>query len=160
MNTVTTLLARGRTVVRDGWDDGPWDDEDDRYEGHVIGYPAVIWRHPSHGQLNGYLAVTDSHPWWGNTEHEVEVHGGITYAGMPDEGDWAHLPHPDGINVWWLGFDCHHMWDIAPGFDAREMRRQYPDFPELRYPIARSYKTVAYVTGQLEDLATQANMAL
>lgn len=88
------------------------------------------------GQLNGYVAVTREHPWFGKgysehlpipcERHEadeygcyehscyehspdslIRVHGGITYSGADLEGCRE--------GEWWFGFDCAHAGDLVPG---------------------------------------------
>lgn len=58
----------------------------------------------------------------------------------------CHLVQPgDDDNVWWLGFDCSHCGDVTPKYDGR-----YP-----RFERDANYKSIGYVTRQVESLAAQ-----
>ena len=142
-----------RTIDRNGWPAGPWDDEEDRYE----------WRDPSTGlaclarrnrmgNWCGYVAVPAGHAWHGveyQELDELEVHGGLTYAAGCDlEAGICHEPlsGEDG-EVWWLGFDCAHMTDLIPYMVKLGMVRD-EDWPLV-------YRDIAYVRGECAGLAAQ-----
>lgn len=56
---------------------------------HYCAYVQLPWYHPAHGK--GY----------GEDElYDVEVHGGLTFAGTLNDDDY-----------WWVGFDCAHSGD-------------------------------------------------
>lgn len=124
--------------VSEGWKrnnrpieiDGPWSEEPDKvaWTDPDTGYECLVIRN-HFGALCGYVAIPPPHPFHGSDyaactakvcagtycEHsidlQVQVHGGVTYAG-PNQ--------PDGIgtgrseDAWWFGFDCNHAWDLAP----------------------------------------------
>ena len=86
------------------------------------------------GAWNGYVEVPHGHPW-----HElrssvvagsVDVHGGVTYSERRDDG------------VWWMGFDCCHAGDIAPGIAAVVFEGDV-------------YRDEAFVRGECRRLAAQ-----
>lgn len=55
------------------------------------------------GAYNGYIIVSDEHPWYGKGYHElenIEVHGGLTFA----------QEHARVKGFWVFGFDTAH-WD-------------------------------------------------
>ena len=57
-----------------------------------------------YGWGNGYVGVPPDHPWYGKTDPDVIIHGGITYASSRPPGN-----EPDGY--WWVGFDTAHWRD-------------------------------------------------
>ena len=132
------------------WGPGPWQDEPDRVEWHVYGFPCLALRNPNAGVWCGYVGVPPGHRYHGIKEEEadVEVHGGLTYAApCQEDGPICHVPQPgEPDDVWWLGFDCAHFGDFSPGL-----------FPGL---IAfgsefNEYRTLEYVREETEDLARQ-----
>lgn len=61
-----------------------------------------------HGWGNGYVAVSEDHPWF-NKDYDsinVDIHGGLTFAGFPNDG----MPK-DVEDMWVVGFDCAHFND-------------------------------------------------
>ena len=62
----------------------------------------------------------------------LAVHGGVTYA-----EDHCPLDEPDG--QWWIGFDCNHAGDYAPGLPS----------------IGEVYRTIHYARGECEAMAGQ-----
>jgi hypothetical protein len=88
----------------------------------------------------------------------------LTYADKCD-GPVCHEPksgEPD--NVWWLGFDCAHSFDVSP-----KMETDNPGFglltefydaifqhdPKEHQPTRRTYKTIGYVRTETMQLAEQ-----
>lgn len=47
--------------------------------------------------------------------------------------------------VWWVGFDCAHLYDLSPGYSSVMRRFQTNDI----------YKDVVYVKNEIESLANQ-----
>lgn len=147
---------------------GPWYDEPDkRHWISEAGLDCLMVRN-HFGIWCGYVAVTEGHPYFGVgygncpldctesycnhvPENVVSVHGGLTYADFCRESEdgeghgICHVPY-DGRpeKVWWLGFDTGHYMDYQPGM---------PGLSEGNDRV--SYKDVAYVQGECEDLAKQ-----
>jgi hypothetical protein len=137
--------TRDESIDRSSWGSGPWDDEPDRVEWRAHGLPCLMVRVSSHGAWCGYVAVPPGHPVHGqgldgDVHHDLNVHGGITYA-EACSGKVCHVPEPgEPDDVWWLGFDCVHAWDLSP-------RGGLPRF--------ETYRDVPYVQEQVEGLARQ-----
>ncbi len=69
------------------------------------------------------------------------VHGGLTFSDKCT-GNICHAPRDGGPDdIWWLGFDCNHAGDMAPG-----RRRMFPE---------ETYRTIDYVKAETERLARQ-----
>lgn len=152
-------------IKRHDWPSGPWDSEPDKlvWIDEATGLDCMIHRNSS-GALCGYVGVPPSHPWHGvgywepvdasdddwvfaherSPDAQVDVHGGLTYASAC-QGNLCHTPQPGRpTDVWWFGFDCAHSGDETP------LLRKYG--PAVHYEV---YRDVAYVTGQVERLASQ-----
>lgn len=148
------------TVDKAAWGDGPWQHEPDKrqWRDAATGLPCLIVRNAEIGQLCGYVGVPPSHPAHGKTFDDgadFNVHGGLTFAGgCQQTGDESrgvcHVPAPgETENVWWLGFDCAHAFDLSPGLQAT-MRSCGA---ELTWPAA--YRNVDYVASECAALAKQ-----
>jgi hypothetical protein len=144
-------------VDRTGWPRGAWDGEPDRVEWRAHGFPCLIVRNRS-GALCGYVGLPPGHALHGRDYSDdlargLEAHGGLTYAAAC-AGHICHVPQPGEPDaVWWLGFDCSHSWDIAPGTIKFWRDRGYPDVCSDTF--SASYKPVHYVTAEVEHLASQ-----
>jgi hypothetical protein len=144
---------------------GPWDSEPDkrqwtsesRWNGET-GIPCLIVRN-HFGALCGYVGVPKGHPWYGREYDDVEAqmvkdaltedveipHGGLTFSGKC-HGRVCHEVEPgEDEDVWWLGFDCAHAFDIVPGF-------KHLDFGDSEY------RNFDYVRVECEKLAAKAAM--
>lgn len=84
------------------------------------------------------------------SEWPIEVHGGLTYAER-DKDDRA-----------WMGFDCSHSMDIAPGMEKTRaftnelMKEKYPKIAEVSDNIFRgTYKTKEFVILECESMVDQ-----
>lgn len=105
---------------------GPWDSEPDKAQwiDTATDLDCLIVRNHA-GALCGYVGVQPGHKWHGVDYDvpDVEVHGGLTFADRCQEGaedgpGICHIPAPGRpANVWWLGFDCAHLGDLAPRYD-------------------------------------------
>lgn len=140
---------------RSEWPTGPWADEPDRIEWRTHGFACLIVRNRM-GALCGYVGVPEGHPWHGKDyKHEslsdVTAHGGLTFADKCQEGGKiCHVPQPgEADSVWWLGFDCAHLGDTTPGL--------LKHFGGPR-DYFESYKSVAYVRNEVNQLAEQARI--
>lgn len=129
--------------------DRPWESEPDHVEFRHAGFACIIHRN-DFGALCGYVGVPPGHPAHGKKCDEigVEVHGGLTYS-EPCRGSICHVPAPgEPDDVWWLGFDCAHAFDLIP--QSLEL------YSHLPYGIpGQAYRDLAYVTEQTRHLADQ-----
>ena len=146
-------------IDRTGWPKGPWDNEPDRIEWKTKAGLVGLMVRPRHGGWCGYVALPPTHPDHGKhyneLDAEIEAHGGLTYA-EKCAGVVCHVPAPgEPDDVWWLGFDCVHSGDFAPGHARSEnyMRTMFEG-----YPIGRAqgdYRDEGYVRAEVEKLAEQ-----
>lgn len=147
----------------------------------ATGYECIIMRNTRGGYLSGYVALPGDHPLYG-FDHDavpgnfdIEVHGGLTYSAMCDEGpspdrrligearSICHVPtrplrfeplaHATDYRAghdkaWWFGFECNHVYDVVPG--ERNDRARF-----LGSETGASFKDEAYVYDQVVDLAAQ-----
>lgn len=152
-----------RTGLRDrsGWRPGPWDAEPDRVAWKAHGFHCLALRNRA-GAWCGYVAVPPGHPWFKQSYFDVpaEVHGDLTFAdhchGTEGEGI-CHTSAPgEADKVWWLGFDCNHAGDEAPGGGPNIMRIFLGDEPN---GSGSEYRELSYVVAQVEGLAKQAEEA-
>lgn len=125
------------------WGDGPWQTEPDRVQWNHAGFACLIVRN-GWGVWCGYVGVPEEHPYYKVNYNDVPnllVHGGLTYSDVC-RGHICHIPEPGFPDkVWWLGFDCGHWNDYAPGIA-----------PGVRHG---EYRDLAYVTHEVEQLAEQ-----
>jgi hypothetical protein len=131
-------------IDKSTWGEGPWQTEPDELDwtDAVTGLRCRILRNPRMGMLCGYVEVPPEHPLFGRhydgVNARVEVHGGATFAEEED-------------GLWWIGFDCGHTWDIAPGMDA--MLPPYVRERNRGRPVV--YRSFDYVHDQCTALAWQ-----
>ena len=125
----------------------PWEHEPDREEWvhELTGYKCTVWRHPTLGSLNGYVAIPKGHRVWGKgyDDVDVEVHGGLTYADV----DMA-------TGEWVFGFDCNHADDFNPKL-ALTMMKVMENYDMDLHLRATKYRTFEYVKGQVKSLSKQ-----
>lgn len=152
-------------VDKSAWGDGPWQTEPDRVEWAHAGLPCLALRN-HHGNWCGYAAVPPGHPRHGTgyDDVEVDVHGGLTYAG-PCEGLICHVPKPgEPDDVYWFGFDCCHAGDFSPGMDTQirgyGIRQDRPRYDHAKALAAHdwtvdTYRTLDYVQAETNRLAEQ-----
>lgn len=156
---------------------GPWDNEPDKKQwlDPKTKLPCLIVRNHS-GALCGYVGVSKDHRCFGKHYDEVSddidanVHGGLTFSDKCHTGSEALICHTveegeDG-NVWWLGFDCAHAFDLMPiqrFLDKLVGQSKKDYFKELQRDdlfIPDTYKDIAYVTQQCQSLAKQLKAAV
>ncbi len=130
--------------------DRPWEHEPDNEEwiDATTGYKCTIWRHPTHGQLNGYVAIPKGHKCHGASEetinNQVEVHGGLTYMGTDKEtGEFV------------VGFDTNHHNDFAPKLVQTIMQYSSWEDAELELHSRGTYRTFEWVKAEVLRLAQQ-----
>lgn len=151
---------------RSGWGRGPWDQEpEDRIDFEHAGYACFIKR-GTLGVWCGYVGIPKDHPAYGQSWDDeivggLEVHGGVTY-GNRCQGKICHVPKP-GMpeDVWWIGFDCGHGYDIVP----YQTHNRLPSIEELAVGIVSaiesleqagcSYKPKEYAIEEAKKLADQ-----
>ena len=106
------------------------------------------------GTRNGYVGITEDHPYYGKDYHEVdhlEVHGGLTYS-----SNGSKL-YPVESDLHWFGFDCAH-WG-----DGNDMDKAIEYFPEQKeslilmrhYDEGDAPKSLEYVENECKKLAEQ-----
>ena len=130
---------------------GPWEEEPDKvqWEDESTGMPCLIVRTRG-GFLCGYVGVPPSHRYHSSNYTELpyeqfRVHGGLTFAGPsfrksdPSRGVCYFTEEGEGDNVWWFGFDCDHLGDLAPGWPWTD----------------GNYRDIGYVKDQTRKLAKQ-----
>jgi len=152
------------TIDKSTWGDGPWHEEPDKIQwvDEATSLDCLIVRSPRLGSLCGYVGLAPGHPLHGyDYDHvDVDVHGGLTFAGACDEDapeghGICHVPAPGRpADVWWLGFDCGHLFDVSPAFDAREREADLPPLPSFA-GLPTTYTSLAYVRAEVEALARQ-----
>ena len=130
-------------VDRTGWRSGPWDSEPDKIQwlDEDTKLPCLIHRNGA-GGLCGYVGVSNDHPSFGKgyDDIDVSVHGGLTYADKC-QGSICHVVEQgEDDDVWWLGFDCVHFNDAAPGY---------------RFTDGGVYRDINYVKTEVQSLAKQ-----
>lgn len=153
---------------------GPWQEEPDKAQwiDEATDLDCLIVRN-HFGALCGYVGVLPGHPWhgldWSNEKlSDVTVHGGLTFTDSCQEGaedgpGICHIPEPGRpANVWWLGFDTAHAWDLAPGMLEHEgaMLKTLNDLEaymkrEALSPFGKKYRNFEYVQSECADLAKQ-----
>jgi hypothetical protein len=143
-------------IDKSTWGDGPWQNEPDREQWQHAGYACLIVRNDRRsGHLCGYVGIDESHPLFGKKFDvvDVDVHRGLTFAGVC-QGKICHVAEP-GLpeKVWWLGFDCLHMGDLSPGIAAFE--RSIPELARFAHLRNDTYRDIAYVRSETEKLAEQ-----
>ena len=161
------------------WGEGPWVDEPDK----------VVWVDPATnldcmihrnqvGAWCGYVGVPNTHPDYGKEYDnvDVEVHGSLTYSNKcqtqaTEEHGICHVPEPGREHdIWWLGFDCAHAFDLAPQMEAHTRKMYEPGGPladrkeehdrimEGDHLLPRTtYKDMHYAMHEVENLAIQIN---
>ncbi len=125
-------------------------DDPPRFE-KAHGFPLVAARHPELGTWNGYIGVPEGHPLFGASYRDIEVHGGLTYAGDRVPAGMSNgSPAEVFAGHWWFGFDCAHAGDLIPQIE------------ELREPLSLgpphegdTFKDADWVLVELQSLAYQ-----
>lgn len=162
------------TVDKSEWGPGEWQDEPDKiqWKDEETGLPCLIKRGPA-GAWCGYVGLAPGHSFYEKDYSfvyemvgwdELSVHGGLTYsdhcAEGPEESGICHVPEPgEPDNVWWLGFDCSHSFDLSPASKARERQRYEETGDPIWLPFPGSeqetYRTVDYARAETRSLARQ-----
>lgn len=131
-------------ATRFDWGYGPWLWEPSflAWRDPVTGLPCVIRRNDHLGNLCGYVGIPEDHPWRliDRDDINVQVHGGLTFE---DRG-------PDHR---YLGFDCAHFMDLAPGLHM--LTRRLRPLLDFDAPTLEVYRGLTYVITEVQDLARQ-----
>jgi hypothetical protein len=105
-------------------DDGPWHTEPDKAQwiDKATNLDCLAVRGRS-GAWCGYVGVPPGHPYHGLDVMDLWdkelAHGGLNYTAACDEDSKpfgvCHIPRRGRPkDVWWLGFDCGHLFEIKP----------------------------------------------
>lgn len=138
------LLTRGFT--------GPWGKEPHRVNWKAHGLDCMIVRNANFFNLCGYVGVKKGHRFYGkpygeaHDSEDIRVHGGLTYSGACSD-HICHVQESGDDDTWWLGFDCNHSSDLAPGLRLHD-----------RFPFRaehEEYRDLEYVKIETEHLASQ-----
>jgi hypothetical protein len=148
-------------IDKSDWGEGPWQNEPDRAQWVHAGLACLAVRHPGHGFWCGYVGVPQGHPAYGVNPIEQDLaipfHGGLNYGALCD-GLICHVPEPGmPADVWWLGGDFGHLFDVAPASEARlqELIRAVDEVDpdraarirggERRFQMREVYRELPYV---------------
>lgn len=122
-----------------------------QWKDEATGLPCLIVRNYA-GAWCGYVGVSKGHKYYAINYsdvdyNEVDVHGGLTFSDSCSHNEHGRgichkVEHGEDDEVWWLGFDCNHLGDVAPA------REGY-------FEIGSYYKNQAYVTREVTNLAKQ-----
>ncbi len=168
-----THVIAWRRQDKGAWGQGTWMSEPDKVQwvDPETQLDCLINRNHD-GCWCGYVGVPEEHPWFGKGYDDVDadVHGGLTFAdGCRETADpgWGicHLPAPGrSDSIWWLGFDCHHSGDEAPGMRAYYRSEVMLNMMPLELSYDRLhredvYRDLTYVTDEVRSLACQARAA-
>jgi len=111
------------------------------------GFKCMIKRHPDFLSLNGYVGLPKGHKFYGkgydDIGQEIDCHGGLTFTGHWD----------DDPELWWIGFDCAHAWDMTPGIEMRlplDMQMKISDIDKNV-----TYKNIEYVRNECKSIVDQ-----
>jgi len=93
------------------------------------------------GHRCGYVSVPKDHPWHGKTYDEaaLDVHGGLTYAGMRDD-------------LWWFGYDCAHLGDAR---DPELMREELKAIMSAFSGDKGEIRSLDFCVNECESMAWQ-----
>lgn len=137
-------------IDKSTWPKGPWNEEPDLVNLRIREYYCQIIR-TDFGVLNGYVALWKGHKEYGKGYNsiDIDVHGGLSFseqANSPELGDiycdpldeFHEGPH------WYIGFDCIHWMDDAPGMIS-----------STKLTPNSTYKNITFVKSELESLVQQ-----
>lgn len=157
-----------QVVRKDDFPPGPhpWDDEPDKAQwvDEKTDLDCLIVRNHG-GALCGYVGLPPGHPSHGvpyqKLEDTIDVHGGLTFSGScqenaPEGHGICHIPEPGRPDdVWWLGFDTAHAFDLRPQeLHMAATITNWPTKPPM-LEAEETYRTFEYVKSECENLARQ-----
>lgn len=92
---MTTPEPKLDAIPKAQWEPGPWHEEPDFVRFVHKGLECVVFRNLRvTGTLNGYVALQESHPWWGKAHNECTASPPCEPAAPPDFTEWAQLGMP------------------------------------------------------------------
>lgn len=116
-----------------------WETEPNKLGREVNGYHVLIIRSKEFGNLNGYVGVKRSHPYYGmhydGKPCNMRVHGGLTFSGK------GFLPEMKK-GLWYFGFDTAHYFDLMPRMSHFNIG-------------GGTYRNIEYVTNEVNSLYEQ-----
>lgn len=133
--------------------------EPDKYRFSWKGFDCFIIRHPEYLCLNGYVAITKLSPRFYQKDcfdkdfPDIECHGGFTFSNSTLK--WWKIKKRK--SAWWLGFDCNHYLDFAPGFvftTEKILGKECVDREELENGRS-TYKNLDYVINECKGIVNQ-----
>lgn len=111
-------------------------------------YNCIIRRIMDAGHLCGYVEIPEGHKFFERSYYDIEnleVHGGLTFS------DWGFGEDKDfSSEKWYLGFDLHHAYDLAPF-----MYLHNPELLSFMTFESETYKDMDYATEQCKMLVNQ-----
>ena len=145
-----SCASRARYEVdRSSWPRGPWEAEPDRLDFRYAGLRCLLLRN-ERGVWCGYVGVPPGHPAYEKGRNDlpgIHVHGGLTYAAHGDVRQVSRIRAAgEPLVLWWVGFDCAHHYDLAPGQTLRS-------WGAAAARIAAMYRTLDYARAETERLA-------
>lgn len=143
---------------REDWGEGLWQREPDLVEWRHESGLALLMNRSSTGAWCGYVGLPPPHRYYARHYGKIEEnasHQGLTFADYGG-GHISHTPRDgESREVWWIGFDCAHAWDLAPAMEALT-RSVMPEFTGyLREGRMDVYRDLDYVRANVEDLAAE-----
>ncbi len=137
---------------------GEWVAEPDRklWLDEGSGMMCLIDRN-GHGALCGYVGVSRKHPRYELSvdqmyDHQyaegdqLNPHGGLNFAGTRDQYE---------NDLWWFGFSCHHLGDLAP--KTWSVYKKLGLSEGLTDSFFGEYRNLAYVERECRCLARRLN---
>lgn len=149
------LVTQG-LVNRTGWVSGAWDNEPDKIQWEENGVPCLIVRNHQ-GAWCGYAGVHRGHALFQKRYQEIDdvtVHGDLTFSEHCIGTICHSVELGEDDNVWWLGFDCMHAFDFAPGLWEIMNVLDYEKRCGCQY-LNGHYWTMEEVIGECKKLARQ-----
>ena len=119
----------------------PWLDEPNEMEFEHCGLKCKILRVLTIGHLCGYVGIPENHRFYKksyddlNEINELEVHGGLNFAGKINAKD----------GLWFFGFDAAHCGDLIPFMPPGPFRSSIYESQE--------YRDISFMEKECEKLA-------
>lgn len=143
------------------WGEGIWQREPDKVQwvDEATGLDCLLHRNHM-GAWCGYVGVAEGNPHFMKPYADVDanVHGGLTFADFCQPHDDAtgegicHVAYEGRPErVWWLGFDCGHAFDLAPGMRAQLRELGHTSMHRVR----EVYRDIYFATSEVTQLAQQ-----